>query len=271
MQGRTGPARPSPFLGEHGSRRILHDRWVGQGGWTLAVRTRGTVHFPGDADAPLPVAVVADEGRLALTAGSHLIGDWEPGTYGFKSVADGFLIWAEGEELFLETEDDVGLAVEMGLGTATLRLARKTAASQRRADPPWPDPEPEEDRFQVAAIAFALAGVMVLAGGVFLRDDPTLSSAQRAVRDGLGPGGGFWLAFILAGAVIVLAAIALGTRRRWARSVAVVSVAGPVVVFGLAAQEATPEADHLLAYGFIAGGIVIGVAVLFGGLLGERD
>lgn len=235
------------------------------------MKTRGTVHFRGEDDAPLPVEVVIDQGRLALTSGPHLIGEWEAETYGIKSVADGFVIWAEGEELFLKTEDDVGLAVEMGLGTASLRLARRSAASRRPTELPWPDPPPEEDRFQVAAIAFALAGVMVLAGGVFLRDDPTLSFAQRTAEEGLGSGGGFWLAFILGGAVMVLAAIALSTRTRWARSVAALAVAAPVVVFGMAAQDATPEADNLLAFGFIAGGIVIGVAVLFGGMLGERE
>jgi hypothetical protein len=42
-----------------------------------------------------------------------------------------------------------------------------------------------------------------------------------------------------------------------------------VIVFGNAAQQSPPEADLLIAYGFIAGGIVIGLVVMFGGLFAE--
>jgi hypothetical protein len=44
-----------------------------------------------------------------------------------------------------------------------------------------------------------------------------------------------------------------------------------VVVFALAAQSGTPDADHLLAYGFVAGGIVIGIAIVFAGTFEESD
>jgi hypothetical protein len=52
---------------------------------------------------------------------------------------------------------------------------------------------------------------------------------------------------------------------------AVIAVSSLVVVFGLAARSATPDADHLLAYGFIAGGVVVGIAVVAAGSFGEPD
>jgi hypothetical protein len=68
---------------------------------------------------------------------------------------------------------------------------------------------------------------------------------------------------------MIVAALALCVRARVARAVAILSVVPPVIVFGNAARHSSPEADLLIAYGFISGGIVIGVAVLFAGLLGE--
>jgi hypothetical protein len=57
----------------------------------------------------------------------------------------------------------------------------------------------------------------------------------------------------------------------WARMAAISVVAVLVIVFGLSAQSATPDADHLLAYGFIAGGIVIGIAIVFAGSFADPD
>jgi hypothetical protein len=121
----------------------------------------------------------------------------------------------------------------------------------------------------VAAIAIALGGMLVLFGSLLLRTDPAL--ADRSVEAGLGVAGNFWSAFGAGGLLMVVAALALAVRARVARGLAVLSVVALVIVFGNAAQHSTPESDLLIAYGFIAGGVVIGVAVLFGGLLGEHD
>ena len=43
------------------------------------------------------------------------------------------------------------------------------------------------------------------------------------------------------------------------------------LLFGLAAQNVAPDADHLLAYGFIAGAAVIGIAMVFAGTFAERE
>ena len=124
-------------------------------------------------------------------------------------------------------------------------------------------------RSNVGALTLALGGAMALAGGFLLRDDPALSSAGRTVAGGLGAEGNFWFAFVLGGVLLVAAAFAMARRVKWSRVAAIVAVIALVIVFGLAAQNATPDADHLLAYGFIAGGLVVGVAVVFTGSFGE--
>lgn len=237
----------------------------------MAVRTRGIVQLRGESGSPLPVDVFVDKSRITLRSGPQVIGDWETGSYGIKSLDEGFAIWVEGEEAILKTDDDVAIAIELGLWTSSVRMARRVAAAKRPTELPWPDPPPREERSHVGAIAFALAGVLVLAGAMILRADPALSAAERTAQEGLGAPGRFWFAFALGGMIMLLSALALAGRARWGRAAAILSVTGLVVVFGIAAQRATPEADNMLAYGFIAGGIIIGVAVLFGGLLGERD
>jgi hypothetical protein len=83
--------------------------------------------------------------------------------------------------------------------------------------------------------------------------------------------GNFWSSFAGAGLLVLVSAILLAIRARGARALAIVSVVALVFVFGNAAQRSAPGPDLLIAYGFIAGGTVIGLAVLFGGVLGEAD
>ncbi|MET0697574.1 MAG: hypothetical protein ABWZ58_09110 [Acidimicrobiia bacterium] len=123
----------------------------------------------------------------------------------------------------------------------------------------------------LGAISFALGGVMSLAGGVLLRDDPTLTADEASAGQGLGPGAIFWFAFVLGGLLMVGAALAIARRTKWSRMAAIIAVSALVVVFGLAARSATPDTDHLLAFGFIAGGVVVGIAVIAAGSFGEPD
>ncbi len=234
----------------------------------MAVETRGTVHMRGEAGPGIPVEVQADGGHLVLVSGAETIGDWDLASIGIQSLNDGFAIRAEGEEFILKTEDDAAIAQEIGLATASPRLARKVATSQNPVER-VPAPEPEQPRSNIGAIVFALGGVLVLSGGFFLRQDPTLSAASRTTFEGLQAGGRFWLAFVIGGLLMAGVAFALAVGTRWGRSAAALVLVGVVIVFGIAAQNATPNADFLLAYGFIAGGIVVGVTVLFGGSLGD--
>ena len=235
----------------------------------MAVETRGIVLMRGERGPGVKVEVLADQSRLSLVSASGLIGDWEIGSFGIKSLHEGFAIWAEGEEFVLKTENDVGLAREMGLETASPRMARRVAAARRKRDLPWPDPIPEAPRSYLSAIALSVGGMLVIAGSLLLRGDPGL--ADRSVESGLRAAGNFWSSFAGAGLLVLVSAILLAIRARGARALAIVSVVALVFVFGNAAQRSAPGPDLLIAYGFIAGGTVIGLAVLFGGVLGEAD
>ena len=237
----------------------------------MAVETQGTVQMRGEAGRGVRVEVLADGARLSLLHDDELIGEWEVGAIGIQSLQDGFAIRAEGEEFVLKTDDDAGLALEIGIIAASPRLARKVAASQNQDVPLRTDPEPVVIKSNLGAIAFALGGVMALAGGVLLGGDPTQAGIGASAGQGSGSGRNFWFAFVVGGLLMVGAALAIVRRTKWSRTAAIIAVSALAVVFGLAARNATPDADHLLAYGFIAGGIVLGVAVIAAGSFGEPD
>ncbi|MET0565679.1 MAG: hypothetical protein ABW021_04460 [Acidimicrobiia bacterium] len=237
----------------------------------MAVETRGTVQMRGETGPGVTVEVLADGLRISLLHHDDLIGDWEVGAIGIQALNDGFAIRAEGEEFVLKTEDDVGLAREIGIVAAAPRMARKVAASQTEHVPLRADPEPVVVKSNLGAIAFALGGAMALAGGVLLRDESTLPAAATSPAEGLAAGGNFWFAFMFGGVLMVGVALAIARRTKWSRMAAIIVVSALVIVFGLAARSATPDADHLLAYGFIAGGVVVGIAVVFAGSFVEPD
>lgn len=217
----------------------------------------------GDSSQTIAVQVFADSDRLRLLSGNELIGEWSVSGMGIHALQEGFAIRAEGEELVLKTDNDVALAEELGLLTSSPRLARKIAASHN-VERAVPAPEPETSGSNLAGIAFALAGVLIFAGGGVLRAAPNLGLES-------GPLGPYWLAFSLGGLLMVAVAYLLGRGVRWAQIVAVISLVGLTIVFVLAIQNGPPDANDLMAYGFIAGGIIVGVTVLFSGALaGER-
>jgi hypothetical protein len=223
----------------------------------VAVETRGIVQIRGETTPGVEVEVLADGVRISLLHRDELIGDWEIGDIGIQSLNDGFAIRAEGEEFILKTDDDVALAREMGIVAASPRLARKLAASQNPDRPMPTDPEPLKVSSTLGVIGFALGGVMIIAGGFLLRANLS--------------GGEFWSAFVLGGLLLIGVAVVKALKMTWARTAAICVVAVLVILFGLSAQSATPDADHLLAYGFIAGGVVIGIAIVFAGSFGEPD
>jgi hypothetical protein len=225
----------------------------------------------GDTSPAVEVEVLVDGLRISLLHDDQLIGDWEVGDIGIKSLNDGFAIRAEGEEMILRTEDDVALAREMGMVAASPRMARRLAASQNPDRPMPSDPEPVKVSSTLVSIAFALAGVMVVAGGLLLRADASLTPAETTVWAGLSPEGNFWSAFALGGLLLLGVVVGTIARTAWARTAAMAVIAGLVLLFGLAAQNVAPDADHLLAYGFIAGAAVIGIAMVFAGTFAERE
>jgi hypothetical protein len=232
------------------------------------LQTRGVVRMRGEASPPLSVQVLADDEKLRLMSGQDVIGEWDIADLGITSLQDGFDIRVEGEQMMLKTDDDAALADELGLATASPRLARRVAASHRIEAPS--EPEPEASRSNLSPIVFALGGVLVLAGGIMLRSNPETASSGFETF-GEGQLGQFWVAFTIGGLMMSAVALILSIGVRWARYIAVAVIVALIVVFALAVQSAVPDSNHLLAYGFAAGGIVVGVAVLFSGSLGGED
>jgi hypothetical protein len=233
----------------------------------MAMDTKGVVHMRGDSTQTIAVQVFADGDILRLISGDDVIGEWPVSGMGIQSLHEGFAIRAEGEELILKTDDDAGLAEELGLLTSSPRIARKMAASHNVEGPapvPLDELATEAPKSNLAAIAFALGGVLVFAGGAFLR------AARGIVGSDAWALGSYWMAFMIGGLVMVAVAYLLSRGVRWAQVVAMLALGVLIVVFTMAVQDVSADPNDLLAYGFLAGGIVVGVSVLFSGTLGRE-
>ena len=240
----------------------------------MAVETAGTVRMRGDTGPGVTVTVLADAGRIQLLSGDELVGDWHVSEIGINALHDGFAIRAEGEEFVLKAEEDARLAEELGVAAASPRMARKVAALHNPADP---DPDPvvdvvAEPKSNVLAIAFALGGALVLLGGTFLRIAPTTGVSPEAAAAEADRGGAeFWLAFVIGGLLMVGAAYIMSLSTQWGRVLSLLIMVGIIALFGWVISRAVTDASHLTAYGFIAGGLVVGVAVLFSGGVRQSD
>lgn len=234
----------------------------------MALETDGTVLMRGDSGPGVSVRVLPDHGRLRLLSGNELVGEWEIRELGINTLQDGFAIKAEGEEFVLRAVDDAALAEELGIVAATPRMARKVAALHNPEEPEAP-PETDalaEPQSNVLAIAFALGGVLVLLGGTFLRIAPTTEVAPQIVEDAAALSAAeFWLAFVAGGVLMVAAAYVMSIGSRWARVASLLVMAAIVALFAWVISTANDNANYLTAYGFIAGGLIVGVAVLFSG------
>jgi hypothetical protein len=197
-----------------------------------------------------------------------LVGDWQIRELGINSLQDGFAIKAEGEEFVLRAVDDASLAEELGIVAASPRMARKVAALHNPEEPESSSAtdalaEPES---RVLAIAFALGGVLVLLGGTLLRIAPTTVVAPQNVEGtAASDAAEFWLAFVISGVLMVAVAYVMAIGAKWARTVSVLVMAVVVALFAWVISTAGNNASYLTAYGFIAGGLVVGIAVLFSG------
>lgn len=227
----------------------------------MAVETHGVVQLRGTSKR-VPVTVRADQGRLRVATNNEVIGDWDVSAIGIQALNDGFSLRVEGEEMILKTENDPGIAEEIGMMAASPRLARRLAASHPLAERE-PAPEPAPTKSNLGPILFALGGALILAGGFFLRQDTALTANENGVAQGLSADGRFWLAFVIGGLIMAFVGYMLALGPRWARLGAGLVLLAVVILFGVAASTSAPAANHLLAYGFVAGGIVVGIAVIF--------
>lgn len=233
----------------------------------MAVELNGNVRMRGDTGPGVGVRVVAEDRRIRLVSGNELVGDWTLPEIGITALQAGFNIKAEGEEFILHTEDDVAFAEEIGVAAASPRLARRLAARHNPEERSSPD-EPPAIASNLAAVGFALAGALVVAGGTFLnRGDARNPAPSTLSGEAAGDGFEFWLAFVVGGVLMIGVAYVMSIGARVARLIATVVLVGVIVVFGFAVSNAEAEATQLTSYGFIAGGLVVGVAVLFSGSL----
>jgi hypothetical protein len=235
----------------------------------MSVELEGNVRMRGDSGPGVRVQVIVADRHLRLVSGNEPVGDWVIADLGVMALQDGFAIKAEGEEFVLRTSDDVALAEEIGIAAASPRLARRLAA---RHNPERPPPsEPTEMMSNLAAIGFAVAGALVVLGGIFLSSSSGASSQPAALGDAAeGTGFDFWLAFVVGGVLMIAVGYVMSIGTRFARVMATVVLVAMILAFGLAIRDAQ-SASQLTAYGFVAGGLVVGVAVLVSGSLSEPD
>jgi len=228
----------------------------------MAVELDGNVRMRGDTGPGVGVKVLAGEGRLRLLSGEEVVGDWQVEGIGISALQEGFNIKAEGEEFILRTNDDVALAEELHVTAVSPRLARRLAA---RHNPEYEEapPDPPQISSNLAAISYAVAGALVVLGGSLL------SAAESAAS--LGGGVEFWIVFVFGGILMIASALVMSIGTRLARLIATIALGGVIVTFGFAVNQAVAGATRLTAYGFIAGGIVVGVAVLVSGSLRQSD
>lgn len=237
----------------------------------MAVELAGTVRMDGDPGPGTHVRVRFSSDRLSIFAGQEVIGEWATNEIGIHALNEGFSIRAEGEEFLLRTEDDAALADEMDLKTATPRIARQVAARHRPEEPELPSPPPGT-RTRVGPIAFALSGALLVMGATFLRSTGGDGGTGRGRADVIeGWGVEFWLAFTIVGIAVLATAYALAIDVPGARTGAVILVAVTVILFALAVSDTPSDSRHLTAYGFLGGGLAVGVAVVFSGNLESRS
>jgi hypothetical protein len=217
----------------------------------MAVELNGNVRMHGDTGPGVGVKVLAEERRLRLTSGAETVGDWMVPDIGIVALQDGFNIRADGEEFILHTEDDVALAEEIGVAAASPRLARRIAARHnpeaRQQAPTVTEAEPVPSN--LAAIGFAVAGALVVLGGTFL---------NSGTFD-------YWVAFVVGGAIMIASAYMMSLGLGVGRIIAWLVLGALIIVFGLAVAVDDSDAGQLSAYGFVAGGLVVGIAVMFSG------
>jgi hypothetical protein len=232
----------------------------------LELETVGTVQMRGDTDSAVPVTVQVSPDLLILLSGEETIGRWESSSLGIVALNSGFAIRVEGEEFLLRTDDDAGVADSLGLATASPRLARLVAAShppEERA----PEPEKAPIKSRLGSIAFTLAGVLVVAGGLVLR--LASSATDEATRTAQAER--FWLVFVVGGVLMAAGGYILSIGGRWSRLGAIGVLIALIVAFVIAVGSTTFGSGQFLGYGFVAGGLVVGAAVVFSGTLGGDE
>jgi len=235
-----------------------HKTW--QRGFAVAVETNGTVQMSGEPSPGFPVRITAVDKSLRIDSDGEFSGEWPTTAMRIKALNEGFAIRAGGREFVLRVDDEVGVAEELGIAAATPRLARKMAARHNPEARPLP-PEPVPIKSNLGAVAFALAGALVLVGGTFLQ------TAEAPATDL----GGFSIVFIGGGILMVAGAYLMTRGPRWGRALGLAVLLGVIVSFGILVSGAGGDTRYLTPYVFISAGLVVGLAIMFSESLGASD
>lgn len=237
----------------------------------MAVDSNGTILFKGESGPGHPVRVHAEPGRIRIESGDQVVGDWSIHDIGMVVLDDGFSIKAEGEELILRAEDDAAIAEELGVAASSPRMARRVAA-RHNPDRPLPQDQerPEAPESKLIPIGLSLSGALVIVGSILL---DTISLEPGSFDPGAAAVGGtrFWVAFLICGIALVFFAFLMSIGAAWARLLAMATIALEVLLFGMLVNRGTPDPSLLIGYGFVAGGLVVGVAVIFSGRPDNSD
>ncbi len=94
-------------------------------------RYDGSLRMASSASPVLQVVVDLTEERMLLQSGSDVLAEMALNELLIRGEDDGFHIRVEGEEAIIQTNDDPGLALELGLRSASPRLRRQMAARNR--------------------------------------------------------------------------------------------------------------------------------------------
>lgn len=94
-------------------------------------RYDGSLRMANLDSSALQVVVDLTEERMLLQAGSDVLAEFPLDGLLIRGEDDGFHIRVEGEEAIIRTNDDPGLALELGLRSASPRLRRQMAARNR--------------------------------------------------------------------------------------------------------------------------------------------
>lgn len=218
----------------------------------MAVELDGNVRMRGDNGPGVRVEVIVGNHRLRLMAGEEVVGDWSVADVGIHPLREGFDVKAAGEEFVLRTSDDMAFAEEIGVGPSPPRLTRRLVVGRNLGEPRGAA-EPAPIPPSLAAIGFAVAGALIVLGGVFL-------DRAAPAREGFQ----FWVAFLIGGVLMISIAYVMSVGSSSARLIATGVLVAMIATFGFAVSGQTADVSHLTAYGFVAGGLVVGVAVRVG-------
>ena len=94
-------------------------------------RYDGSLRMSEPGSPSLRVVVDLTGERMLLHTGATVIGDWALRDLLIRGEDDGFHIRIEGEEAVIHTSDDPGMALELGLRSASPRLRRLMASRNR--------------------------------------------------------------------------------------------------------------------------------------------